>query len=77
MPEAQAEAFDAVHFAAARIATEIDLMMAALPADTEPTELAANLMDDVASMSEYPQFVAVFTEALIARRALTELGVKI
>jgi len=76
MPAFQAKTFDAVHEAAVQISIEIDAMLAALPAGADQTEIASDLMDYVASMSDHPQFVAIFTDALIARRALTELGVK-
>jgi hypothetical protein len=31
----------------------------------------------LAAMSDHPNFIVIFTEALAARRALTELGIKI
>lgn len=52
-------------------------MVAALPADTDLTEIAFDLIDNLASMSDHPQFIAIFREALIARRALIELNIQL
>ena len=66
-----------VGLAAVPISIEIDAMLAALPADADLSEIASDLIAELASMSDHPQFVAIFTEALIARQALTELGIKL
>jgi hypothetical protein len=76
MPAEQPETIDAVRLAAVQISIEIDAMIAALPAEADPAETAFDLIAELESMSDHPQFIAIFTEALIARRVLTELGIR-
>jgi hypothetical protein len=74
---AEKTAFSPVHFAASRISAEIDAMLADLPADANLEEVAADLIAVVAAMNGHTDFVAIFTEAILARRALTELGINL
>jgi hypothetical protein len=74
--EQQKTVDDEIDWAGAQISHAIDTLLAALPVDSDRTEIAHDLMDCVASISDYPQFVAMFTEGLLARRVLTELGIK-
>jgi hypothetical protein len=68
---------DAVDSAAIPISIEIDRMLSGLPADADLDEIASALIVNLAAMSDHPNFIVIFTEALAARRALTELGIKI
>ena len=78
MPAAQLETIDAVRLAAVPISIEIDAMVAALPADADLAEIADDLIFELASLSDHhPQFIAIFREALIARRVLIELGISL
>jgi hypothetical protein len=77
MPAEQTETFDAVHFAAHPISIEIDAMIAALPAGTDLTEIAFDLIDKLEARCDCSEFIAIFKEALIGRQALTELGIKL
>jgi hypothetical protein len=70
------ETIDTVRTAAAKISFEIDAMLMALPADVDLTEIAGDLVAILALQTDHPEFIAIFTEALAARQALTELGVK-
>ena len=51
-------------------------MLGRLPADADLDEIASALIVNLAAMSDHPNFIAIFTEALAGRRALTELGTK-
>jgi hypothetical protein len=76
MPAEQPETIDAVRLAAVPISIEIDAMIAAIPADADPAEIAFDLIAELESMSDHPQFIAIFTEALIAREVMIRTGVK-
>ena len=76
MSAEQSEAIELVRSAAIPISIEIDVMVAALPANVDLTEIAGDLVAILASQTDHPEFIAIFTEALAARQALTELGVK-
>jgi hypothetical protein len=76
MPAQQTGTIEAVRLAAIPISIEIDAMVAALPADADLAEIAGDLIAVLASTSDHPEFIAIFTEALAARQALIELGVK-
>lgn len=73
----QSQINDAVDSAAIPISIEIDRMLSGVPADADLDEIASALIVKLAAMSDHPNFIVIFTEALAARRALTELGVKI
>jgi hypothetical protein len=75
MPAEQTETIDAVRLAAAPISVEIDAMLAALPADADLAEIAFDLIFELEAMCDRRDIIAIFKEGLIARRALTELGV--
>jgi hypothetical protein len=70
------ETIDTVRTAAAKISVEIDAMLGALPADADLDEIAGDLIAVLASKSDHAEFIVIFTQALAARQALTELGVK-
>ncbi len=67
---------EVVHRAAAPIASEIDEMLVRLPASADRNEIAFDLIDRLKEISDHPEFIAIFADALIARRVLTELGIK-
>jgi hypothetical protein len=77
VPAEQTETIDVVHSAAVPISIEIDAMVAALPADSDLSRIAFDLIFELASMSNHPQFIAIFREALIARRTLIEQGISL
>jgi hypothetical protein len=77
MAQSQMDISQTVHVAAVPISREISAMIAALPAGTDPAELALELIYSLASMTEHPEFIGVFTEALAARHALIKLGIKL
>ena len=78
MPKEHMEAVaEAVHLAAVPISVAIDTMLAALPAGTDPAQVASDLMYSVALMSDHPEFIAILTEGLAARQALIELAIKV
>ena len=52
-------------------------MMAEVPPEKDLTELAEDLVYCIASESKHPNFVGIFEQAMTARRALIELGIKI
>ena len=72
----QSQIDDAVASAAIPISIEIDRMLGRLPANADLDEIASALIVNLAAMSDHPTFIAIFTEALATRRALTELGTK-
>jgi hypothetical protein len=72
----QSQIDDAVASAAVPISIEIDRMLGRLPANADLDEIASALIVNLAAMSDHPNFIAIFAEALAARRALTELGTK-
>jgi hypothetical protein len=73
----QSQINDAMDSAAIPISIEIDRMLSGLPVDADLNEIASALIVNLAAMSDHPNFIAIFTEALAARQALTELGIKI
>lgn len=76
MSAGQTETIETVRLAAIAISIEIDAMVAALPADADLTEIAFDLIYELeAAMCDRRDIIAIFKEALMARRALTELGV--
>ena len=77
MTGGQSQLDDAVASAAIPISIEIDRMLVGLPADADLDKIASDLVANLTAMSDHPNFIAIFTEALAARRALTELGIKI
>ena len=76
-PEQQKTIDDVVHSAAAPISIELDTMIAALPANADLTEIAFDWISRLEAMCDRRDFIAIFNEALIARQALTELGIKL
>jgi hypothetical protein len=64
----QSQLDDAVASAAIPISIEIDRMLVGLPAGTNLDEIASALIANLAAMSDHPNFIAIFTEALAARR---------
>jgi len=66
----QQEDEEVVHRAAAPIAIEIDEMLGRLPASADRNEIAFDLIDRLKEISDHPEFIAIFADALIARRAL-------
>jgi hypothetical protein len=67
---------DALDWAVAEISVAIERLIAALPAGADLTQVAFDLVDGVEAMgSGGADLAAIFREGLIARRALTELGV--
>jgi hypothetical protein len=75
VPEPQTS--NPVHLAVLPIAIEIDAMVAALPADADLAEIASDLIFELDARCGSRDFIAIFKEALAARRALTELGIKV
>jgi hypothetical protein len=75
MSAGQTETIETVRLAAIAISIEIDAMVAALPADADLTEIAFDLIYELEAMCDRRDIIAIFKEALMARRALTELGV--
>jgi hypothetical protein len=73
--EQQEEAIGAVRSAAVPISIAIDAMVAELPADANLAEIAFDLIDGVEAMGSCGEIISIFKEGLIARQALTELGV--
>jgi hypothetical protein len=73
----QSQRDEAVHHAAVRISIETNEMLRRLPADADLDEVAYDLIAQLAAMSDRPEFIDIFTTALAARQALTELDVKI
>jgi hypothetical protein len=65
-----------VGLAAVPISIEIDAMLAALPADADLAEIAGELIFQLEGRCDCRDFIAILSEALIARTALTELGIK-
>jgi hypothetical protein len=77
MTAPEPQTINAVHFAVLPIAIEIDAMVAALPADADLAEIASDLISKLDSRCGSRDFIAIFKEALAARQALTELGIKL
>jgi hypothetical protein len=75
MPAEQAETSEAVRSAAVPISIEIDAMIAALPGGADLTEIAFDLINELEARCDCRDFIAIFKEALLARRTLIELGV--
>ena len=67
---------EVLHRAAVPIAIEIDEMLGRLPANADRNEIAFDLIDRLKEICDHPEFIAIFADALIARRVLTELGIK-
>jgi hypothetical protein len=44
-------------------------------ADADPIEVANDLIVELAACCGYPEFIALFADALAARQAMTELGI--
>jgi hypothetical protein len=76
MTSDQSQLYEAVDAAAIPISIEIDRMLVGPPADADLDKIASDLIANLAAMSDHPNFIAIFIEALAARRALTELGIK-
>jgi hypothetical protein len=72
----QSQIDEVVHRAAVPIAIEIDEMLGRLPANADRNEIAFDLIDRLREICDHPEFIAIFADALIARRVLTELGIK-
>jgi hypothetical protein len=62
---------------AVEILIAIDRMMAEIPPETDLVELAEDLVSVIASESRHQSFVGILNEAMVARQALIELGIKI
>lgn len=80
MPAEQTETAneaDAIDLAVAEISVAIERLVAALPADADVTQVAFDLVYGVEAMGGCGEIISIFKEGLLARRALTELGVKI
>jgi hypothetical protein len=75
MPVMQPETIEAVHMAAVPISVEIDAMLARVPADADLADIADELVAELEAMCDRRDFIDVFNKALIARRALVELGI--
>jgi hypothetical protein len=63
--------------AAVPISIEIDEMLALFLQTRGLDEIAFDLIDRLKAICGHLKFIAIFAEALIARRVLTELGVKL
>jgi hypothetical protein len=77
MPAPEPETINAVHLAVLPISIEIDAMVAALPPDADLAEIASDLIYKLDARCGSRDFIAIFKEALAARDALTELGIKL
>ena len=73
----QSQTDEVVHRASVPISIEIDEMLSRLPADANLDEIAFDLIAQLAAKSHRPEFIAIFTEALVARQALIELDIKL
>jgi hypothetical protein len=51
--------------------------VAALPAGANLTEIAFDLVDELERMCDRSDIIAIFKEGLLARKALTELGIQL
>jgi hypothetical protein len=58
------------------IAIEIDEMLGRLPANADLAAIAFDLIFELEAIGGRSDFIAIFREALTARRVLTELGIK-
>ena len=58
------------------ISVHIDSMLSQLPEETSLEEVASALVAQIGTWSNHPEFVRFLTEALAARRALADRGVK-
>ena len=67
----------AVDLASVAISIELDRMIEALPAGANVSEVASDLVARLLDISDNREFAEILQEALIARKALTELGVKL
>jgi hypothetical protein len=75
MPMMQPEIIDAVHMAALPISVEIDAMLARVGADADLVQIAEELVAELEVKCGRSDFIDVFSKALMARRALVELGI--
>jgi hypothetical protein len=66
----------AVNGAAVPISIELDKMFADLPVDVDLSKVADELVLQLSTMSNRPEFAKLLTKALAARRALDELGIE-
>ena len=66
----------AVCAVAGPISVHIDNMFSQLPVGTSLEEVASVLVAQLGTCSNHPEFVRFLTEALAARRALADRGVK-
>ena len=65
----------AVNLAAVAVSVEIDRMISSIPG-ADPEKLAEQLLDEVSAMSGSADFVSILVKALLARKALIELGIE-
>lgn len=77
MTAPEPQTINAVHLEVLPIAIEIDAMVAALPADADLAEIASDLISKLDARCGSRDFITIFKEALAARQALTELGIKL
>ncbi len=71
------EASDALDWAVAEISVSIERLIAALPVGADLTQVAYDLIHGVEAMGNGGEIAAILNQGLVARTALSELGIKI